>query len=91
MAATTLRIALLWAERQETPTLAERLWAAASVEGARSLGFEDAGGVVLLDLTHPTFALVDPERLLDAAVFSAGPSVVKGVESEVPDDTQGRV
>ncbi|MCS6899052.1 MAG: formimidoylglutamate deiminase [Myxococcales bacterium] len=78
-------------ERQETPTLAERLWAAASIEGAKSLGFEDAGGVVLLDLTHPTFALVDPEYLLDAAVFSAGPSVVKGVESEVPDDTQGRL
>ncbi|MCU0657892.1 MAG: formimidoylglutamate deiminase [Polyangiaceae bacterium] len=66
-------------ERAETP--AERLWAAASIEGARSLGFEDAGGTVRLDLEHPTFALVEPAYFLDAAVFSAGPSVIQGVDA----------
>lgn len=63
-------------DRQESPRLAERLWAAASIEGAQSLGFDDAGGLIGLDLAHPTFALVEPDFLLDAAVFSAGPSSV---------------
>lgn len=66
-------------DRTAEPPLAERLWEAASIEGALSLGFEDTGGHVLLDLDEPTFALVDPAHLLDAAVFSAGPQAVRGV------------
>lgn len=69
-------------DRQETPTLAERLWTAASLDGARSLGFDDAGGSLLLDLQHPAFALVDPAFYLDAAVFSVGPSALVGVEND---------
>ena len=67
-------------DRQESPPLAWRLWETASHEGARSVGFDDAGGTVRLDRHHPVFALVAPEFLLDAAVFSANPSVVAGVD-----------
>jgi formimidoylglutamate deiminase len=66
-------------DRTTSPTLAERLWRAASLEGARAVGFDDAGGSVVIDREALQLALVDDEHLLDALVFSAGPSVVKGV------------
>jgi formimidoylglutamate deiminase len=61
----------------ETP--AERLWRAASTEGAIAIGFEDAGGVLVVDRGAPALALVDDDCLLDALVFSAGPAVVREV------------
>ncbi|HEU4406114.1 MAG TPA: formimidoylglutamate deiminase [Polyangiaceae bacterium] len=64
----------------ETP--AERLWRAASTEGAAALGFDDAGGVLVVDRDAPALALVDDEHLLDALVFSAGPAVVREVRRE---------
>ncbi|MFO0658568.1 MAG: formimidoylglutamate deiminase [Polyangiaceae bacterium] len=65
-------------ERTESPTLAERLWLAASHEGAIAVGFDDAGGDVLIDANAPSLELVDDDHLLDALVFSSGPSVVRG-------------
>lgn len=67
-------------ERTVTPTLAERLWASASTEGAIAVGFPDAGGNLLVDLAHPSLALVERDRLLDALVFSARADVVRGIE-----------
>ena len=67
-------------DRTETPTLAERLWHAASIEGARAVGFDDAGGVVVLDRDATALELVDDATLLDAIVFSAGLRAVRGVE-----------
>ncbi|RYE92514.1 MAG: formimidoylglutamate deiminase [Myxococcales bacterium] len=68
-------------DRQEEPPLAWRLWEAASNEGARSVGFYDAGGQVRINLGHPVFDLVAPDRFVDAAVFSAHPSVIEGVDA----------
>lgn len=66
-------------DRTTTPTLAERLWASASTEGAIAVGFSDAGGHVEIDLEHPCLALVAPSHLLDALVFSGRPDVVRGI------------
>lgn len=66
-------------DREPGATPAERLWRAASAEGARAIGFDDAGGVLVVDRGAPALALVDDEHLIDALVFSAGPSVVRGV------------
>ncbi len=66
-------------DRTTEPTLAARLWESASLEGALSLGFSDAGGEVLLDRRAPALDLVEDENLLDALVFSCGPSLVRGV------------
>lgn len=67
-------------DRTTSPTLAERLWQAASVEGARAVGFDDAGGVVVLDRTSTQLALVGDDELLDAIVFGAGLRTVLRVE-----------
>jgi formimidoylglutamate deiminase len=65
-----------------TRTPAEELWASGSVEGSLACGFADAGARVVLDLDHPTLQLVDDAHLLDAVVFSGGPSLVLGIERD---------
>lgn len=57
-------------------TPAEELWRIGSTEGAAALGFEDAGGVVSVDRGAPELLLVKDEHLLDAVVYSGGPSVL---------------
>jgi formiminoglutamate deiminase len=59
------------------PTLAEQLWREGSLETAAACGFDDAGGEVSIDRDHPTLALVDEANLLDAVVFSGGPSLLR--------------
>jgi formiminoglutamate deiminase len=66
----------------EGRTPAEQLWHEASNEGAAACGFASAGAVVTIDAEHPSLAAVDPSVLLDAIVFSTGPSVVTGVALE---------
>ncbi len=61
-------------------TPAEALWLEGSVNGALACGFEDAGAKLVIDRAHPTLELVDDESLLDAIVFSGGPSLVRAVE-----------
>jgi formimidoylglutamate deiminase len=61
-------------------TPAEQLWHEGSLVGCEALGFRDTGGRVLLDGQHPTLALVAPEGLLDAVVFSGHPGLVRGFE-----------
>jgi hypothetical protein len=61
-------------------TPAEQLWHEGSAHGAVACGFPDAGACVALDLDHPTLRLVDEAHLLDAIVFSGGPSLVLGVD-----------
>jgi formimidoylglutamate deiminase len=61
-------------------TPAEQLWLEGSVEGAVACGFADAGARVVLDLDHPTLALVDDAHMVDAVVFSGAPSLVVGIE-----------
>jgi formimidoylglutamate deiminase len=63
-------------------TPAEQLWLEGSVEGAAACGFPSAGARVVLGLDHPTLALVDDEHVLDAVVFSGGPSLVSGIERD---------
>jgi len=63
--------------RAEGRTPAEELWRIGSIEGARALGFDDAGGTVAIDVSAPELALVDEEHLLDAMVYSAGPAVFR--------------
>lgn len=66
-------------DRTTSPTLAERLWASASTEGAIAVGFADAGGELVVDHDHVCLALVEPDHLLDALVFSGRPDVVRGI------------
>ena len=61
-------------------TLAEQLWTEGSITSAQACGFADAGGQVVIDRASPTLALVDDALLLDAIVFSGGPSLVSSVE-----------
>jgi formiminoglutamate deiminase len=61
-------------------TPAEQLWHEGSALGAMACGFPDAGAHVALDLEHPSLRLVDDAHLLDAIVFSGGPSLVLGIE-----------
>jgi formimidoylglutamate deiminase len=61
------------------PAPAESLWRSATTEGARSLGFPDAGGVVDIDDDATNLALVDAAHRLDALVFSGSPAVVARV------------
>lgn len=75
-----LRTLLRVTMRDARPTIAERLWEAASHEGARACGFADAGGDVLIDRDARELTLVDDEHLLDALVFSGTLRVVAGVE-----------
>lgn len=60
-------------------TLAERLWLAASHEGARAIGFDGVDGTVELRRDAPQLALVDTPYLLDALVFSGSPALVTQV------------
>jgi formimidoylglutamate deiminase len=61
-------------------TPAGQIWREGSIEGAIACGFPDAGARVVLSGDHPTLHLVDDEHLLDAVVFSGGPSLVAGFE-----------
>ncbi|MDB4996578.1 MAG: Formiminoglutamic iminohydrolase [Myxococcaceae bacterium] len=63
-------------------TPAARLWHEGSTAGAVASGFADAGGRVVISRDHPTLALVDDDALLDAIVFSGGPSLVARVEKD---------
>jgi len=56
---------------------AEELWAAASDLGARSLGFDDAGGYLVIRQDAPALDLVDEDHLLDALVFSGSAALVE--------------
>lgn len=58
---------------------AEELWAASSDEGARSLGFDDAGGTLVIREEAVSLQLVDDEHRLDALVFSGSASLVEKV------------
>jgi formiminoglutamate deiminase len=60
-------------------TLAEWLWQVGSVNGARAVGFEDVGGVTLVDRAHPDLALVEHASVLDAVVLGAQADVILGV------------
>lgn len=60
----------------EGRTPAEQLWLEGSRQGAQACGFDDEGGTIELDERHPTLALVLPENLLDAVVFSGHPGLV---------------
>jgi formiminoglutamate deiminase len=61
----------------EGSTPAEELWRAGSTVGALACGFSDAGGEIEIDTQHPELALVAPDRLLDALVYSASAAVVR--------------
>jgi formiminoglutamate deiminase len=65
----------------EGKTPAEQLWQEGSVNGALACGFADAGGRTLVDLDHPSLALVDEPFALDAIVFGASAAVVCGIEA----------
>jgi formiminoglutamate deiminase len=58
---------------------AERLWKAASDEGAIALGFDDAGGFLEVDRKALALSLVDDEHLLEALVFSGSSCLVDRV------------
>jgi formimidoylglutamate deiminase len=58
---------------------AQQLWKEGSIEGAQACGFSDAGGELVIRRDHPTLALVEEEDLLDAIVFSGGPSLVSKI------------
>ncbi len=64
--------------RPSTGTPAEQLWREGSVEGAAACGFADVGGHTVVRGDHPSLALVAEDALLDAVVFGAGVSVVRG-------------
>ena len=51
-------------------TPASALWLEGSLHGAQACGFDDVGGEVRIRKDHPTLALVEPDALLDAIVFS---------------------
>lgn len=58
---------------------AQQLWTDGSTEGAIACGFSDAGADVVISRDHPTLALVEDDDLLDAIVFSGGPSLVSRI------------
>lgn len=60
---------------------ASQLWREGSIVGANACGFPDAGARVVIERSHPTLELVeDDAALLDAIVFSGGPSLVSRTE-----------
>jgi formiminoglutamate deiminase len=65
-----------------TETPAQWLWRVGSTASARAVGFEDAGGVTLIDRDHPDLALVEDDAVLDAVVFGAQADVVVGVRRD---------
>lgn len=58
---------------------AERIWRAASDEGAHALGFDDAGGHIELRQNPTVLDLVPEDHWLDALVFSGSASIVDRV------------
>jgi formiminoglutamate deiminase len=65
----------------EGRTPAEELWREGSLEGCAACGFTDAGGDVVIARDHPTLALVAEHDLVDAVVFSGGPSLVSRIDA----------
>lgn len=69
---------------------ADELWEASSDAGARSLGFDDAGGTLVLRDGAAALELVDDEHRLDALVFSGSASLVESIvrtyEGRTPDE-----
>jgi formiminoglutamate deiminase len=61
------------------PAPAERLWKASSDDGARALGFDDAGGYLEIRAGAQTLELVSDDHRLDALVFSGSPSLIDRV------------
>ncbi len=64
--------------RPRAGTVAEMLWAVGSRNGARAVGFADAGIEIRVDRDHPDVAGVPDDLLLDALVFSAAPDAIVG-------------
>ncbi|HWL88458.1 MAG TPA: formimidoylglutamate deiminase [Polyangiaceae bacterium] len=62
---------------------AEQLWREGSLEGAAACGFGDAGGNVVIQRHHASLELVPEDLLLDAIVFSGGPSLVERIENAI--------
>jgi formimidoylglutamate deiminase len=58
---------------------AEALWKHASDDGARAIGFENAGGTLHFRADAPPLALPDDNQRLDSLVFSGSPALVAGV------------
>lgn len=56
-------------------TPAEELWTIGSIEGAVACGFADEGGSITASLRAPELELVRAENVLDAIVYSGGPSI----------------
>lgn len=56
---------------------AMQLWIEGSRHGAQACGFEDEGGTIEIDTSHPTLALVDEDNLLDAIVFSGHAGLIQ--------------
>jgi formimidoylglutamate deiminase len=67
---------ITWQPPPGEGTLAEALWREGSLETAAACGFPDAGGEIAIERDHPALALVAEANLLDAIVFSGGPSLV---------------
>jgi cytosine/adenosine deaminase-related metal-dependent hydrolase len=61
------------------PAPAERLWRASSDDGARALGFDDAGGHIETKKGALAMELVTDDHWLDALVFSGSASLVDRV------------
>ena len=60
-------------------TPAEQLWREGSIEGAVACGFSDVSGTIRIPRDHATLALVPPELLFDAVVFSGSGSITAPV------------
>jgi formiminoglutamate deiminase len=58
-------------------TPAAQLWLEGSRQGEQACGFADAASEIEIDTAHPTLALVLPENLVDAIVFSGHPGLIK--------------
>lgn len=61
---------------------ADALWTAGSLNGARAVGFDDAGGTLVIDRHHPSLELTRDEDLMDAIVFSGSGAMVKSVAAD---------
>jgi len=60
-------------------TPARSAWKAASDDGARALGFDDAGGYLEIRADAPSLELVAEDHWVDALVFSGSPGLVDRV------------
>jgi formiminoglutamate deiminase len=70
--------------RPANRTPAEELWKIGSVEGALACGFSDEGSSIVASLRAPELELVKPEHLLDAIVYSGGPSLFESSAQSSP-------